>query len=101
MGEAESLSNEIQKRRFVNMLCVGGSIVLADKAKELFLHKVFELDEELPHLYSRILKLNELYLFISRVKIRDGFLQQGGYVEVTLPTEEKIANILPGYKSNR
>jgi hypothetical protein len=93
MVEAESLSNEIQKRRFVNMLCVGGSVVLADKAKELFLHKVFELDEELPHLYSRILKLNELYLFISRIKIRDGFLQQGGYVEVTLPTEEKIANI--------
>jgi hypothetical protein len=93
MEYADNLSKDIQKRRFVNMLCVGGSIVLADKAKEIFLHKVFELDEELPHLYSRILKLNELYLFISKIKIRDNFIQQGGYVEVTLPTEEKIANI--------
>ena len=64
-----------------------------EKARDLYLGKIFELDEELPHLYSRLMKLNELYLFISKIKIRDGFLQQGGYVEVTLPSDEKIANV--------
>lgn len=91
--EAEDLMKEVQKRRIMNLLCVGASMVIYEKIKELYLHKVFELDEELPHLYSRILKLNELYLFITKIKIRDGFLQQGGYVEVTLPTEESIAKI--------
>lgn len=92
-GEADNLMKEVQKRRIMNLLCVGASMVIYEKAKEIYLHKIFELDEELPHLYSRILKLNELYLFISKIKIRDGFLQQGGYVEVTLPTEESIAKI--------
>ncbi len=92
-SEANVLSQEIQKRRFMNLLCIGGSMCIYDKARDLYLSKVFELDEELPHLYSRLMKLNELFLFISRIKIRDGFLQQGGYVEVRLPSENRIAQV--------
>lgn len=92
-NEADLLSREIQKRRLMNLLCIGGSMCIYEKARGLYLDKIFELDEELPHLYSRLMKLNELYLFISKIKIRDGFLQQGGYVEVTLPSEDKIANV--------
>ena len=82
-----------QKRRIINALFIGGAMRISDKARTLYLNKVFELDEELPHLYSRLIKLNELYLFLSVIKISDKEHKQGGYVEVELPTDNVVAKI--------
>lgn len=84
---------EFQKRRIINALFIGGAMRISDKARTLYLNKVFELDEELPHLYSRLIKLNELYLFLSVIKISDKEHKQGGYVEVELPTDDVVAKI--------
>ena len=55
---------------------------------DLEFYDIFSLDEELPHLYSQIMKINDYLVFVSDVKIEDKDHKQGGTVEVKLAKEE-------------
>lgn len=83
----------LSKRRFINCLCVGGAMDIAEQCKRSYLHELFELDEELPHLYSRFIKINELSLFNTDIKLTDKEHKQGGYCKVTLGGEDNLTKI--------
>lgn len=84
------LDDEISKRRIVNALAVGGAIRLFDMAKQIYLPELFELDEELPHLYSKIVKLNEYLVLTSKINIDDNNHMQSGYTKVKLGEESSV-----------
>lgn len=85
-SDIENEAKEVQKRRFLNILITGAAVSLTNIGLKKILSDLFDLDEELPHLYSKILKVNEYFNFISNIKITDRNPQQAGYEEVMLGT---------------
>ena len=75
---------DAKKRCIVDAIIVGAAMRLSEKALKESLNKIFDIDEELPHLYSKIMKINDYLLFAEPVEIEDESHKQGGYVEVTL-----------------
>lgn len=88
-SELENEAFEIQKRRILNIIITGAAMDLVNRGLKRVLSNIFEMDEELPHLYSKIMKINEYLNFISDIKITDKNPQQGGYEELTLGTTLK------------
>lgn len=74
----------IRKRLFLNALSEGCAMSLGDKCKEIYLNRLFDIDEELPHLYSKIMKINEYLLFKKKIKVSSKNHCQGGYVDITI-----------------
>lgn len=91
--EIQYLDEEIQKRRIIDVLCVGGAMRITSKVLESYISELFKIDEELPHLYSKIMKLNEFYLFLQEIENTDHEHNQAGYAEVVLQTENSPATI--------
>ena len=81
-ADIENDSKEIQKRRILNIMVTGAAMDLTNRGLKKILSEVFDLDEELPHLYSKILKINEYLNFVSNIKISDKNPQQAGYENV-------------------
>ena len=84
---------EINKRRIINALCCGAAQNIAEEGKKMWLPEIFELDEELPHLYSEIMKINEYLIFNTNIKITDKNHKQGGAVELKLSHEDQVSTI--------
>lgn len=84
---------EEEKRKYVNTLILGASMSLTDTLLKKLLSDIFELDEELPHLYSKIVKINNYLLFISKEKPTDENNLQGAFEEVTLLRYDKKVTI--------
>lgn len=74
----------VEMRRMSNILSMGGALSLYDELQDRFITELFKLDEDLPHLYSKILKINEYLGFVSDVDIKDGETHQTGCVSVIL-----------------
>jgi len=97
----EQEDSDTKKREITNALIVGGAIKLSNKIIKNYISKIFDLDEELPHLYSEIMKINDYLLFSQKFEIKDDSHKQGGYVTVkmgndTVPTKiEATAVIFP------
>lgn len=77
----------VNNRKIANTLVMGGALSLYDKLQEKFIPELFKLDEDLPHLYSKILKINEYLNYISDTKITDRDNHQAGCVKVTIDEE--------------
>ena len=89
IDDMDEEKGEVEKRFVVNILTEGASEYCVEKALRKCINEIFELDEELPHLYSKYLKLNNYLLFKKDVKITDKEPHQGGYTEVYVnPNEE-------------
>lgn len=84
---------EVEKRRLVNTLVVGASQKIFNDAKKIYINDLSDLDEELPYLYSKLIKLNNYLLFCENIKIDDENHHQGGYVKVTLGNDRKLSKI--------
>lgn len=97
----EQEDSDTKKRELTNALIVGGAIKLSYEILKKYISNIFELDEELPHLYSEIMKINDYLLFSQKFEIKDNSHKQGGYVTVkmgneTTPTKiEATAVIFP------
>ena len=89
----ESNDLKVMKRKVMNLITYGCSYRIAEEIMSDILHDIFSLDEELPHLYSEIMKINDYLVFVSDVKIEDKDHKQGGTVEVRLPREGEIPTI--------
>lgn len=74
----------VNNRKLANIISMGGALTIYDKLQSTFVSELFKLDEDLPHLYSKILKINEYLMFIDDVEITDDNNQQTGCVKVTL-----------------
>ena len=91
--ETITITPDIQKRRFINMLSVGGALYITEKCMNLINKHIGEIDEELPKLYERILKINDLALFHNEVYLQDDDKRLLGYCKITLGDEEHLTNI--------
>ena len=74
----------VNNRKFTNILSMGGALSLYDKLQSSFVSELFKLDEDLPHLYSKILKINEYLMFVDDIDITDKNTCQSGCVKVMM-----------------
>ena len=93
LDEIDGEGIEVQKRRLIDSLVYGVYISLFEKAKKMYINELFDIDEELPHLYSKLIKINEYLLFNVDDEVKDDNHHQGGFVKVVLGNEEKMSNI--------
>ena len=89
----ESSDVDVNKRRIVNALAYGAANRIAEQSKKLWVSDIFELDEDLPHLYSQIMKINEYLVFTTNVELKDESHKQGGTVDVKLSNENGVTEI--------
>lgn len=93
ISDIESSDLEVLKRKIANLITYGCAYRLSEKVMNEMLGDIFAEDEELPHLYSRIMKINDYLVFVSNVRIEDEDHKQGGTVEVNLAREGEIPTI--------
>ena len=92
--ESMDLENEnIEKRKLTNALIVGGAMKIANILIKKTISEIFDLDEELPHLYSEIMKINDYLIFAHKFEIKDNSHKQGGYVTVKLGNDLRATTI--------
>ena len=66
---------------------------MAEQSKSIWINEIFDLNEDLPHIYSQIMKINDYLVFTNNVKIDDENHKQGGFVEIKLSHKDEISAI--------
>ena len=87
------IDDEIAKRLIINTLVIGGAMVIYENAKQLYINELFDMDEDLPHLYSKIVKLNAYLMLRQPQDITDKDNKQMGYENVTLGNDESNVSV--------
>lgn len=64
------LTDEIYKRRMLDALINGASIYYSDNIS-MYIRELFDIDSDLPSLYKKIIKYNEILLFFEKDSISD------------------------------
>lgn len=93
VGDIEFYDEETNKRRIINAISCGAAKNMAEQSRKIWVDEIFELDEELPHLYSQIMKINDYIIFNNNIKIEDKSHKQGGFVEINLTHEDEISSV--------
>lgn len=85
----EVLKNEKTRRNIINTLNMGASLNLTDILLKEALHDIFDIDEELPHLYNSIIKLNSYLGFFSKQEKEDTNKTRAAYNNIEV-SQDKI-----------
>ena len=93
VASIENDENEIEKRKILYAYIIGMSDSVSDLLRKKYLSEIFELDEQLPHLYNKIMRINNYLIYTKDTKIVDGSHKQGGYVKTTLGTNDQPTTI--------
>jgi hypothetical protein len=91
--QIDNESSEVEKRKILNILICGIADKITESCRKDYLSELFELDEELPYLYSKFVKVNRYALYTNNVNIEDNNHYQGGYVEVRLGNTDSVSKI--------
>jgi len=91
--EVRNEDNEIKKRKLINCFIAGGATRFVDASRKLYMSELFDLDEELPHLYSKMFKIDALLLFNSKAVIKDEHHMQNGYCKVILRNNDMLNSV--------
>lgn len=91
--QLKNVKYEKIKRSFISAITVGASIAISEKLLKKFMSEIFELDEELPYLYNKIIKINEYLLYLNNEKITDTNNMQGAYENVIISKNDKSVKI--------
>jgi hypothetical protein len=86
-------SDEV-RRRYTNAITIGAALELTDNLLTKCVKEIFELDEELPYLYTKIIKINNYLLLIKHDEITDDNNQQDAYVETSVDDSSNYIKIL-------
>lgn len=84
-GSINRLEKEKIRRNIINTLNIGASLNLTDILLKEALQEIFEIDEELPHLYNSIIKLNSYLAFFSKTEKEN---TQGAYHDMVVSQDE-------------
>ena len=99
LDDMDRLYDCANKRRIINMLTMGCAMTIAEQKMGERMRDIFEIDETLPHLYSKILKINQYLTYVSERKIDYANHYQSGYAKVTVgdgnATVEAFGTIFP------
>ena len=82
------------RRRYTNAITIGAALELTDKVIAKSVKEIFKLDEELPYLYTKIIKINNYLLLVNNKEITDKDNAQDAYNEVQVFSDSNKANIL-------
>ncbi|MDE5888662.1 MAG: hypothetical protein K2H20_01435, partial [Bacilli bacterium] len=92
ISDMDNLTQEIYKRRFLNSLISGAALYYAGNFKPYF-QKVFEINDELPSLYKKIMLINSILLFLEKDTIDISENNDGGKVDVFISNNENLVQI--------
>jgi len=100
VSDIESLEKEINKRKLINAITVGAADAFSKQMLKTIIGDIFDLDENLPKLYSKIMKINNYLIFKTDASLTDEEHSQGGFVKTIIsennPTKiEGTAVLLP------
>lgn len=93
INEVRRESREVLKRKAVNAYIDGIADSLMETAVRTHVNELFRLNDELPHLYIRIIAMNRLLQFVKNITITDREPQQGGYEKVTIPNGDGLPSV--------
>lgn len=94
IDDMDYLTGEIYKRRMLNALVTGAAMYYSDNIS-LYIKDLFEIDPELPALYKKIIKYNEILMFFEKDKLKeDGESMEGGKVDVTMNMPQNMVSIV-------
>lgn len=93
LNDIENSDSEVRKRKIINAISYGAANRMAEQSRGLWMDKIFDLNEELPHLYSQIMKINEYLVFNTKFEITDQSHKQGGTVKTILSHEDEMAEV--------
>lgn len=68
IDDMNQLTDEVYKRRMLDSLVSGASIVYSEKMK-YYLQGLFEINDELPSLYKKIFELNGILLYLEKIRL--------------------------------
>ena len=87
------LSGEIYKRRMMNALVTGAAMYYANNISS-YIKELFEIDSELPSLYKKIIRYNEILMFFEKDKLKeDNNTLEAGKVDVTMNMPQNMVKI--------
>lgn len=87
VASMENSNSEIEKRKLLYAFITGVANKVSENARKKYIGEIFDIDEELPHLYNKAMKINDYLLFVSNPVIDEHSHKQGGYVDVKLGTD--------------
>lgn len=93
LDDIENSDSEIKRRKIINAISYGAANRISEQSRNLWMGKIFDLNEELPHLYSQIMKINEYLVFNTDFEITDQSHKQGGTVKTMLAHEDEMPEI--------
>lgn len=85
------LTDEIYKRRFLNALVNGASLVYANNV-ELYLSELYKINPELPSIYNKIMKYNTILLYTEKDTFDNNSVEAGN-VDVYIQSEQNMVKI--------
>lgn len=92
--DMNNLSGEIYKRRMLNALVTGAAMYYSNNISS-FIRELFEIDDELPSLYKKIIKYNEILMYFEKdtLKEDDKNTTEAGKVDVTMDMPQNMVKI--------
>jgi hypothetical protein len=76
ISDMNYLTDEVYKRRMLNSLIYGASMYYSNNV-ELYLSDLYKINPELPLLYTKILKYNNILLYTEKDNIKDSNTEAG------------------------
>ena len=92
IDDMNRLSDEIYKRRMLNALVTGASLLSMDVIGR-YVREIFEIDPELPSLYKRLIDYNNVLIYMAKDTMEDKGNTDGGKVDVTVSSSRDCPKI--------
>ena len=92
IDDMNQLTDEVYKRRILDSLVSGASIVYSEKMK-YYLQGLFEINDELPSLYKKIFELNSILLYLEKDTLNSNDVTNGGRVDVNIMSPDDMVEI--------
>lgn len=92
INDMNTLSDEIYKRRMLNVLVTGAAMHYMNIIGE-YVKEVFDINSELPALYKKIIDINTVLMFYEEDRLDDKKTSDGGKVDVTITSKNNFPTI--------
>lgn len=93
INDMKYLTDEIYKRRMLNALITGASLYYSNDINS-YVQDLFEINDELPHLYKKILLYNNKIIYLSNKDLSDNSSMEAGKVDVYLTQNQQPVEII-------
>lgn len=92
IDDMKNLTDEIYKRRMLNALISGASVVISEDV-EIYLSNLYKINPDLPSLYNKIMKYNDILLYSEKDTLNQNENTEGGNVDVYIQSQENMVTI--------